>query len=36
MYLLFQSVDEIKREMTYSGRRIYEFRKAGLAKIVVP
>ena len=36
MYLLFQSVDEIKREMPYSGRRIYEFRKAGLAKIVVP
>ena len=36
MYLLFQSVDEMKREMTYSGRRIYEFRKAGLAKIVVP
>ena len=34
-YLLFQSIEVIKEEMTYSARRIYEFRKSGLEKIVL-
>ena len=35
-YLLFQPVEVIKKEMTYSTRRIYEFRKSGLEKIILP
>ena len=35
-YLFFQPLEKIMKEMGYGERRIYDFKKFGIAKIVIP